>query len=219
MVRALSLVLQARALLELAKKESSVRAELLRCGALFRWLELGSSTDMIVVRYAVHALRCVSESEEHRSRLLDEPGLLQALANLTNSEDAEVTRHSLLCMMQLASETAHVRSFLQLLPAMPLTDMCKAGGGGGVEQQHACARLFYLLGRGQTAGGGYTGGGTQSMQLAESVAYPLVLLCSTAHQPQVRAQTVPRSASCGTPHESRDSSCTLLSWLCVCLCV
>ena len=75
-------VLAARALLQLTSAPS-VRGTLVAEGSLFRWLELAASAELHLVLLGVQALRQVSESEEHRARMLQEPSLLQALVSLT----------------------------------------------------------------------------------------------------------------------------------------
>ena len=200
----------AAALLALAKKESS-RPSLLAGGTLFRWLELAASAEPAVVRLAVHALRLVSESESLRGRMLSEPGLLQSLVHLTNSDEAEAQRHALLAVMQLSAVASQLYTFLGLLPAMPLAALAASGS---IELQHATARLFFLLGRGGGGGtpaggratphstpdgsgrGGSQGGCAAMDTLAEAASTPLVVLCGSGH-PQVQcaaAQAVARLA-------------------------
>ena len=171
-------LLASKALLDLARRDGA-RADLISEGALFKWMELAADHDVLISRLAVQALRCVSESEGLRARMLAEAGLLQALVNLTNSDDADITRNAVLAVLQLATDSSHSATFLQLLPAMPLASLCR---DGSVELQHACARLFYLLGRTQS-------GGAQIMQLSEAAAVPLVALCTTATQSQVQCAT------------------------------
>lgn len=200
----------ARALLQLTSRPS-MREALVAAGGLFRWLELAASDELAVVALGVQALRQVSESEEHRGRMLAEPSLLQALVSLTASDDAEamvtagggegaaaqqrsqqreeeeahlrgeVTKHAMLTILHLSTSSAHAAVFLQLLPAMPLGRLARSGGA---ELQHACARLIFLLAR-------PSGGCSRSMQLSEAAAAPLVTLCEVPH-PKVRSAAAPR---------------------------
>ena len=78
--------------------------------------------------------------------MLEEPGLLQGLVNLTCADDGETAKHALLAVMHLATQASrsHHALFFQLLPAIPLDLLVTSPSA---EICHACARLIFLLAR------------------------------------------------------------------------